>query len=901
MAIRDQENVKWPHPLKLNVENQEEYCHFHRSRGHTTKASQSPDNQSLVDSPDLFHTGYVVEQGSGIQPRKGLTSLVDSPDLFHTDEYAMNDASRGTPKLNEGEAPSENIRTDDMDGLLRDILCPNDLVQNPAMEQNEFNTNEENDHGEKFANLMQDAGAELYPGCKTFSKLSFILKLFHLKCLHSWTARSFDMLLELLVDAFPEGVLLPKSTYEVKKMMKAFDLGYTKIDACPNDCMLFWKDRSDQNICHICGTSRWSTIIKKNSRGKKTHMELAKIVRYFPLIPRLQRFFKTKKSAEEMIWHAKHRNVDDLLRHPADGEAWKAFDSQYPDFALDPRNIRLGLSSDGFNPFKIMSSTYSIWPILLVPYNMPPWVGMKHDSFILSTIIPGERSPGNAIDIYLQPLIQELCELWHGVQCYDAASGQIFSMRAALLWTINDFPAYGYEFKLLLRNCKLSSTSTGLVKLIAVFKICAFAFVVSKLLMMEMTRRTTYRRAKKVVSRGGSSRGSETPSTPIHPDSTCEQSQEENECSGTQQSPRHSTCEQIQTPNDGILLIGVPVRRRGRTTCIDIQNMPPGTRVHIEVNENNVPSNISESVLLGSYLGVIARDPVLAPLSFPDWRNKGLEPYKKKMLAEVESKFAFPGHIRHWILQSLGVKWRNHKTNLKAEHWDCRPIEEIMESVPAGVDATQWCHLVNQWSQPKDKERAAINAANAKKQTCPHTMGRVSSVRRQQEMAIKDRLLLWRVNRLRKDGTWSSEDANQRWIQACKLLAKDELTPEDGNVEANERVFSMVMGPEHPGRVRTQGFGVTPTRYFPHSTNNGTSSCGSNLSQIVNLKEEFREEFNSLRTEMRQFMQEIRMQHPPQGSSQMRLKPLLQSACLPRQFLNRCRMSLQRIAIAADM
>ncbi|XP_028547719.1 uncharacterized protein LOC114578584 [Dendrobium catenatum] len=38
MAIRDQENVKWPHPLKPNVGNQEQYCHFHRSRGHTTEA-----------------------------------------------------------------------------------------------------------------------------------------------------------------------------------------------------------------------------------------------------------------------------------------------------------------------------------------------------------------------------------------------------------------------------------------------------------------------------------------------------------------------------------------------------------------------------------------------------------------------------------------------------------------------------------------------------------------------------------------------------------------------------------------------------------------------------------------------------------------------------------------------
>ncbi|PKU76357.1 hypothetical protein MA16_Dca000960 [Dendrobium catenatum] len=61
--------------------------------------------------------------------------------------------------------------------------------------------------------------------------------------------------------------------------------------------------------------------------------------------------------------------------------------------------------------------------------------------------------------------------------------------------------------------------------------------------------------------------------------------------------------------------------------------MPPSRCVHIEVNENNVPNNIRESILLGSYLGVIARDLVLAPISFPDWRNKGMEPFKKRMLA----------------------------------------------------------------------------------------------------------------------------------------------------------------------------------------------------------------------------------------------------------------------------
>lgn len=55
-------------------------------------------------------------------------------------------------------------------------------------------------------------------------------------------------------------------------------------------------------------------------------------------------------------------------------------------------------------------------------------------------------------------------------------------------------------------------------------------------------------------------------------------------------------------------------------------------------------------------------------------------------------------------------------------------------------------------------------------------------------------------------------------IQECELLSTEILTPKDSNVNPNERVFSLVKGPEHPRKVRTQGFGVTPTLYFSWST-----------------------------------------------------------------------------------
>lgn len=56
---------------------------------------------------------------------------------------------------------------------------------------------------------------------------------------------------------------------------------------------------------------------------------------------------------------------------------------------------------------------------------------------------PGPKSLGMAIDVYLQPLIDELKESWvTGVRTYDAYANSNFVLRAALLWTINDFPAY---------------------------------------------------------------------------------------------------------------------------------------------------------------------------------------------------------------------------------------------------------------------------------------------------------------------------------------------------------------------------------------------------------------------------------------------------------------------------
>nr|GEV06881.1 hypothetical protein [Tanacetum cinerariifolium] len=130
-----------------------------------------------------------------------------------------------------------------------------------------------------------------------------------------------------------------------------------------------------------------------------------KYMHYLLLTPRLQRLYMSKDTAQHMTWHHEYRRDPEVLSYPSDGEAWKYFDRTHPSFVAEPRNVRLGLCADGFAPFGISSNNYSCWPVIVTPYNLPPWM--------------------------------------YGVETYDAFKKQNFQLKATLMWTVNDFMAYG--------------------------------------------------------------------------------------------------------------------------------------------------------------------------------------------------------------------------------------------------------------------------------------------------------------------------------------------------------------------------------------------------------------------------------------------------------------------------
>ena len=118
----------------------------------------------------------------------------------------------------------------------------------------------------KYKRLLEVSNEALYDGYTVFSKLSFLLQLFHMKCMFHWSVESLTMLTKLLGDAFPQIVEFPSSYYEAKKIISELSLGYQNIDTFPNDCILYCGELIEKTSCHVCGLSRRKTVKGKEGQ-----------------------------------------------------------------------------------------------------------------------------------------------------------------------------------------------------------------------------------------------------------------------------------------------------------------------------------------------------------------------------------------------------------------------------------------------------------------------------------------------------------------------------------------------------------------------------------------------------------------------------------------------------------
>lgn len=119
---------------------------------------------------------------------------------------------------------------------------------------------------------------------------------------------------------------------------------------------------------------------------------VVQVLRYFPLKERLILAYKNPRLAKLFRCHSENRNEESMCG-PFDCKAWSHITSTFPTKLSDPLALRLGLAVDGVSPFSMggHSTPYSVWPVFLTAYNLPPWVATKEGFSWVSMILPGNE------------------------------------------------------------------------------------------------------------------------------------------------------------------------------------------------------------------------------------------------------------------------------------------------------------------------------------------------------------------------------------------------------------------------------------------------------------------------------------------------------------------------------
>src|ERR1700722_15857092 len=204
-------------------------------------------------------------------------------------------------------------------------------------------------------------------------------------------------------------------------------------NCCPNSCCCYVGPYTSLDKCPYCTTPRY------HSDGRP-RMQFA----YIPLIPRLVALFKNSDIATRMRYRSERLHNPQTTSDIFDSSVYQnLLDKQVivdgtpmpHKYFSDPRDIALGLSTDGFAPFRHRKST--TWPLIIFIYNLPPELQFLKDYILSVGTIPGLKKPKD-MDLFMWLVVEELLQLAVGVHAYNSLLSALFVLHAYLIVTSGD-------------------------------------------------------------------------------------------------------------------------------------------------------------------------------------------------------------------------------------------------------------------------------------------------------------------------------------------------------------------------------------------------------------------------------------------------------------------------------
>ncbi|XP_026397035.1 uncharacterized protein LOC113291755 [Papaver somniferum] len=284
------------------------------------------------------------------------------------------------------------------------------------------------------------AGEKLYPGCEyNLTILYVMVELHNVKKTYKISGNCVNTLLDLLREWLPEPNKLTKNYDAMRSMLKDLGMKAKVIHACENHCILYYEENEDFIECPVCKTLRFK--LKATKDGHVVTNEPCKVLRYFPVDEKLKKMYYLPWISDPMLWHDRSQVSSEYMRHLIDSSQWAKMKLKFTLFVTEGRNVWLGISTDGFNPHGIQTLSWSCCPVILVVYNILPSMFMKSEFQMMTPLIPGRKSPGQDIDVFLWSLVNTLKKLWHqGVKAFDSLKREYFTLKATLMFGIHDLP-----------------------------------------------------------------------------------------------------------------------------------------------------------------------------------------------------------------------------------------------------------------------------------------------------------------------------------------------------------------------------------------------------------------------------------------------------------------------------
>ena len=156
---------------------------------------------------------------------------------------------------------------------------------------------------------------------------------------------------------------------------------------CPNNCVLYHGDLVHREL--------YPKLLCRAMCSKRVGQSWVpeKVMRHFPLIPKITRTFQSKKQAAANTFHARVPRVDNLICHLSQTPHWAHVMDMFSHILCDSRCLRFILELDGFNPFSEKRSVHSTWAMMLKNGNLAPWLMNKPYFIWLALLVPGKKKP----------------------------------------------------------------------------------------------------------------------------------------------------------------------------------------------------------------------------------------------------------------------------------------------------------------------------------------------------------------------------------------------------------------------------------------------------------------------------------------------------------------------------